>query len=177
MTPETIKYFDSLTATYTDNIRSSDYRACTMLFLLTVSVPTIVTFRDEFPSYLPVFGLLILPLFGIIILILSIYPRFIVTPGFPFYYRRSISPADFVLPPDDESQLLALFRNRCAALATIFYWKMRYFRIALGISLSYLVLVLMLVAGEIAREAALPKFSQVAPTQSGQQCQPTHSNR
>src|SRR5271166_5137176 len=154
MTPETIKYFESLTAIYTDNIRSSDYRACTVLFLLAISISTIVAFRDELPASVPIFVLLIFPLFAIILLILSIYPRFIVTPGFPFYFRRSITPADFVGPPEEESELLALFRNRCAALATIFYWKMHYFRIALGISLFYLAILLILTFGGIIHELA-----------------------
>lgn len=154
MKPETIKYFDSLADVYTDNIRSSDYRACTVLFLLAISISTLVAFRDELPASVPIFVLLILPLFAIILLVLSIYPRFIVTPGFPFYFKRFITPADFVGPPEEDSELLALFRNRCAALATIFYWKMHYFRIALGISLFYLAVLVILTFGGVIHELA-----------------------
>ena len=162
MSPDTSKYFDNLTAIYTDNIRSTDYRACTVLFLLTVSVPTIVAFREELPNSVPLYILLLIPLCGIILLIVSIYPRFIVTPGFPFYFRRNISPADFILPPDDDGELLTLFRNRCAALATIFYWKMHYFRIALAASLVYLAMLLVLTLGGIFHEFAAPPAPQQA---------------
>ena len=147
MTPETIKYFDSLMDIYTDNIRSLDYRAGTTLVLLGVSIPIIVAFRNELPASIPIFAVLMAPLGAILLLIASIYPHFIVTPGFPFYFKRSIAPADFVVPPDDESELLALFRNRCAALAKIFYWKMHAFRIALGVSLIYFAVLLGLTVG------------------------------
>ena len=58
MTPEAIKYFENLTAVYTDNIRSVDYRALSVLFFLSVSIPSIVAFRDELPFSLPIFILL-----------------------------------------------------------------------------------------------------------------------
>ena len=60
---------------------------------------------------------ILVPLFAIILLILAIYPRFVVTPGFPFFVKRSVRPEDFVTPPDDEKEFFALFRDRCAALA------------------------------------------------------------
>jgi hypothetical protein len=91
--------------------------------------------------------LLLLPLFAIILLILAIYPRFVVTPGFPFFVKRSVRPDDFVTPPDDEEELLALFRNRCAALAEILYWKIVLFRIAMAACLLYLVILFALSIG------------------------------
>jgi hypothetical protein len=91
--------------------------------------------------------LLLLPLFAIILLILAIYPRFVVTPGFPFFTKRSVRPEDSVTPPDDEEELPALFRNRCAALAKILYWKIVLFRTAMGAGLIYLVILFVLSIG------------------------------
>ena len=166
MTPETIKYFESLMAMYSDNNRSADSRASTVLFVIAVTIPTIVRFRDELPELIPMYILLTLPLCAIIVLILSIFPRFIAIDGFPFYFSRSVTPADFVLPPDDDSEILSLYRKRCAALATIFYWKMYYFRIALSISLVYLAILLVLTLGGMFHGMAAPHVSEAPPVQS-----------
>jgi hypothetical protein len=88
--------------------------------------------------------LLLLQLFAIILLVLAIYPRFVVIPGFPFLVKRSIAPDDFVTPPDDDNELLALFRVCCAALAKILYWKILFFRIAMGACLIYLGILFVL---------------------------------
>ena len=149
MSPDTIKYFEGLLAVYTDNIRISDIKSNIILFFLSISVPTVVAFRAQLPVYVPLLLLLLLPLFSIILLILAIYPRFVVTPGFPFFVRRSVSPDDFVTPPDDEKELLALFRNRCAALAKILYWKIVLFRIAMGACLIYLAILFALSIGGV----------------------------
>ena len=147
MSPETIKYFEGLLSIYTDNIRISDIKSNIILFFLTVSIPTVVAFRAQLPVYVPLLLLLLLPLFAIILLILAIYPRFVVTPGFPFFVKRSVRPEDFVTPPDDEEELLALFRNRCAALAKILYWKIVLFRIAMAACLIYLAILFLLSIG------------------------------
>jgi len=149
MSPDTIKYFESLLGVYTDNIRISDVKSNIILFLLTFSIPTMVAFRAQLPVYIPLLLLLLLPLFAIILLILAIYPRFVVTPGFPFFVKRSVSPDEFVTPPDDEEELLALFRNRCAALAKILYWKVVLFRIAMGACLIYLAILFVLSIGGV----------------------------
>ncbi len=52
-------------------------------------------------------------------------------------------------PPDDEKELLALFRNRCAALAQILYWKIVLFRIAMGACLIYLAILFVLSIGGV----------------------------
>jgi hypothetical protein len=147
MSPDTIKYFEGLLAIYTDNIRISDIKSNIILFLLTFSMPTVAAFRAQLPVYVPLLLLLLLPLFSIILLILAIYPRFVVTPGFPFFVKRSVSPDEFVTPPDDEEELLALFRNRCAALAKILYWKVVLFRIAMSACLIYLTILFVLLIG------------------------------
>ena len=74
MSPDTIKYFEGLLAVYTDNIRISDIKSNIILFFLTVSIPTVVAFRAQLPTYVPLLLLLLLPLFAIILLILAIYP-------------------------------------------------------------------------------------------------------
>jgi hypothetical protein len=147
LSPETIKYFDTLLAIYTDNIRISDVKSNIILFFLAISIPTIVAFRAQLPLYVPLFLLLLLPLFSIILLILAIYPRFVATPGFPFFIRREVRAGDFVTPPEDADELLDLFRNRCAALAKILYWKVFLFRIAIGVSLFYLAILFFLAIG------------------------------
>jgi hypothetical protein len=58
---------------------------------------------------MPLLLLLLLPLFSIILLVLAIYPRYVVTPGFPFFIKRSVEPEDFVTPPDDDKELLLSF--------------------------------------------------------------------
>jgi hypothetical protein len=149
MSPETIKYFEGLLTTYTDNIRISDIKSNIILFILAFSIPTVAAFRTQLPFYMPLYLLLLLPLFSIIVLVLAIYPRFVVTPGFPFFIKRSVVPEDFVTPPDDEKELLALFRTRCAALARILYWKIFLFRIAMGGCLIYLAVLFLLAIGGV----------------------------
>ena len=78
---------------------------------------------------------------AIILLMLAIYPRFVVIPGFPFYVRRSMRHDDFVMPPEDGKDFLVLYRHRCAALANILYWKIFLFRIAMVLCLVYLVIL------------------------------------
>jgi hypothetical protein len=114
MSPDTVKYFEGLLAVYTDNIRISDIKSNIILFFLAISIPTVAAFRTQLPFYMPIFLLLLLPLFSIILLVLAIYPRFVATPGFPFFIKRSVTADDFVSPPDDDGELLALFRTRCA---------------------------------------------------------------
>jgi|SRR5208282_5308905 len=149
MSPDTIKYFESLLTIYTDNIRISDIKSNIILFFLAISIPTVAAFRTQLPPYVPLFLLLLLPLFSIILLVLAIYPRFVVIPGFPFFIKRSAGPGDFVTPPDDDNELLALFRTRCAALAKILYWKILFFRIAMGACLIYLAILFALAIGGI----------------------------
>ena len=98
---------------------------------------------------MPFFVLLLLPLFSIILLVLAIYPRFVLTPGFPFFIKRSVDPNDFVTPPDDDTELLALFSTRCAALAKILYWKIFLFRIAMAACLVYLAVLFVLALGAV----------------------------
>ena len=149
MSPDTIKYYEGLLAVYTDNIRISDIKSNIILFFLAISIPTVAAFRAQLPLYMPLFLLLLLPLFSIILLVLAIYPRFVPTPGFPFLIKRSVRPDEFVAQPDDDKELLALFRVRCAALAKILYWKIILFRIAMGACLIYLAVLFALAIGGV----------------------------
>jgi hypothetical protein len=149
MSPDTVKYFEGLLTVYTDNIRISDIKSNIILFFLAISIPTVAAFRAQLPTYVPFFLLLLLPLFSIIALVLAIYPRFVVAPGFPFFIKRSVEPEDFVSPPDDDTELLALFRARCAALAKILYWKIVLFRIAMASCLIYLAVLFVLALGGV----------------------------
>ncbi len=149
MSPDTIKYFEGLLTVYTDNIRISDIKSNIILFFLAISIPTVAAFRTQLPFYMPIFLLLLLPLFSIILLVLAIYPRFVLTPGFPFFIKRTVDPEDFVTPPDDDKELLALFRVRCAALAKILYWKIFLFRIAMVGCLIYLAVLFLLATGGV----------------------------
>jgi hypothetical protein len=147
MSPDTTKYFEGLLTVYTDNIRISDVKSNIILFFLSISIPTVVAFREQLPAHVPLLLLLLLPIFSIILLILAIYPRFVATPGFPFFVRAAVGPDDFVCPPEDDSDLLALFKVRCAALAKILYWKILLFRIAMVACLLYLAIIFVLAAG------------------------------
>lgn len=149
MSPDTVKYFEGLLAVYTDNIRISDLKSNIILFFLAISIPTVAAFRAQLPISMPIFLLLLLPLFSIILLVLAIYPRFVSTPGFPFFIKRSVTADDFVSPPDDDTELLALFRTRCAALAKILYWKICLFRIAMASCLIYLAVLFVRALGGV----------------------------
>ncbi len=148
MSPDTIKYFEGLLTVYTDNIRISDIKSNIILFFLAISIPTVAAFRTQLPFYMPIFLLLLLPLFSIILLVLAIYPRFVLTPGFPFFIKRTVDPEDFVTPPDDDKSS-RLFRVRCAALAKILYWKIFLFRIAMVGCLIYLAVLFLLAIGGV----------------------------
>jgi hypothetical protein len=118
-------------------------------FILAFSIPTVAPFRAQLPSFIPLYLLLLLPLFSIIALVLAIYPRFVITPGFPFFIKRSVVPDDFKAPPENDEELLALFRIRCAALAKILYWKILLFRIAMASCLLYLAVLFLLAIGGV----------------------------
>jgi hypothetical protein len=98
--------------------------------------------------------------------VLAIYPRFVVTPGFPFFIKRSVSPDDFVTPPDDDKELLALFQIRCAALAKILFWKIVHFRIAMASCLAYLAILAALAVGGVFLPSAdgKPVAMRMSPT-------------
>jgi hypothetical protein len=144
MLPETVSYYESLIGTYTDNIRNADTKSNIIIIVILFSISTVAGFRAQFPPYVPIYLLLLLPLCAIIVLLLAIYPRFVVIPGFPFYVRRSMRHDDFVMPPEDGKELMVLFRHRCAALANILYWKIFLFRIAMVLCLVYLVILVIL---------------------------------
>jgi hypothetical protein len=147
MCPDLVKYFEDLLSVYTDNIRASDFKSNVLIFFLSISISTVAAFRPELPHYIPMLLLLLLPVCSIILLILSLAPRFIAIPGYPFYLRRSMSPDAFVAPPEDAEAFLALLRHRCASLANILYWKIVLFRIAIGICLFYLTALSALALG------------------------------
>jgi hypothetical protein len=144
MAPETVRYYESLIGTYTDNIRNADTKSNIVIIVILFSISTVTAFRTQFPSFMPIYLLLLLPLCAIIVLILAIYPRFVVIPGFPFYVRRSVRHDDFVMPPEDGKELMALYRHRCRALANILYWKIFLFRIAMVLCLAYMVILVIL---------------------------------
>ena len=144
MSPETTSYFERLISTYTDNIRASDFRSNILIFFLSLSISTVTAFRAELPRHVPILILLIFPLCSIILLILSIYPRHFVVPGYPFYVSATIRPDAFPLPAEDDETTVAHLRNRCVVMAKILYWKMYYFRIAVVICLVYLTALLIL---------------------------------
>lgn len=162
MLPETVRYYESLISTYTDNIRNADNKSNIIIIVILFSISTVAAFRAQFPPYVPIYLLLLLPLLAIIILLLAIYPRFVVIPGFPFYVRRSLRHDDFVMPPEDGKELIVLFRHRCAALADILYWKIFLFRIAMVLCLAYLVILVIL-----ALLAGLSSFGVPHPPPSG----------
>ena len=141
MPPETVRYYEGLIGTYTDNIRNADTKSNIIIIVVLFSISTVTAFRNQFPSFMPIYLLLLLPLCAIIVLMLAIYPRFVVIPGFPFYVRRSMQHDDFVTPPEDGKDLLVLYRHRCAALANILYWKIFLFRIAMVLCLIYLIIL------------------------------------
>jgi hypothetical protein len=141
MPPETVRYYEGLIGTYTDNIRNADTKSNIIIIVILFSISTVTAFRNQFPSFMPIYLLLLLPLCAIIVLMLAIYPRFVVIPGFPFYVRRSMQHDDFVTPPEDGKDLLVLYRHRCAALANILYWKIFLFRIAMVLCLIYLIIL------------------------------------
>jgi hypothetical protein len=155
MSPDLSKYFEDLISVYTDNIRASDFKSNVLIFFLSISISTVAAFRPELPRYIPMLLLLLLPVCSIILLILSLAPRFIAIPGYPFYLRRSMSPEAFVTPPEDVEDFLALLRYRCASLANILYWKIILFRIAIGICLFYLAALVALALGGGLRAVAL----------------------
>jgi hypothetical protein len=141
MPPETVRYYEGLIGTYTDNIRNADTKSNIIIIVILFSISTVAGFRAQFPPYVPIYLLLLLPLCAIIVLLLAIYPRFVVIPGFPFYVRRSRGPVGFVMPPPEGEELMVLFRHRCAALANILYWKIFLFRIAMVLCLVYLIIL------------------------------------
>ena len=147
MSPDTIKYFEGLLSIYTDNIRISDIKSNIILFFLTVSIPTVVAFRAQLPVYVPLLLLLLLPLSAIILLILAIYPRFVVTPGFPFFVKRSARPRGFCDAAGRRGRAPRLVSQPLRRTRKILYWKIVLFRTAMAACLIYLAILFALSIG------------------------------
>jgi len=144
LSEEAVAYFERLIATYTENIRASDFRSNILIVFIAISVSPLMAFRGEFPRYIPMQLLVVIPLCSIILLLISIYPRFRVIPGYPFYVSRSASPDLFPLPADDPETILAQLRSRCLAFVKILYWKVFFFKIAIALCFIYLAALLAL---------------------------------
>jgi hypothetical protein len=144
LSPDTVTYFERLIATYTENIRASDFRSNILIVFIAISVGPLLAFRGEFPRYIPMQLLVVIPLCSIILLLISIYPRFRVIPGYPFFVSRFVSPDLFPLPADDDETVLAELRSRCVAFAKILYWKVFFFKIAIALCFIYLIALLAL---------------------------------
>jgi hypothetical protein len=144
MTDAKIKYFEQLIATYTDNIRASDFKSNILIFFLSISISAVTSFRAELPRFLPILLLLTLPLCSIIILITAIYPRFRAVSGFSFHVKSSVGLNDFLDPPEDDEAIVLQLRYRCVALADILYRKIALFKVSMVICLIYLVTLLLL---------------------------------
>ena len=158
MSPEKCRHFERLIDTYTDNIRASDVKSNIIGIMIIFSVSVLAIFRLEFPSWLPFYIILLLPMGSLFFIILSIYPRFSAFPGFPFYVKASISPTDFSAMPEDDNDLLDAYRKDCASLAKILYRKIMYFKIALGFCFLYFAILFVL---------AVAGVRNAAPTTTG----------
>jgi hypothetical protein len=116
--------------------------------MIIFSVSVLSIFRLDFPTWLPFYLILLLPLGSMFFIILSIYPRFSPSPGFPFYVRSIISPNDFAAMPEDDGEILNAYRKDCACLAVILYRKVLLFRIAMAFCFLYFsVLLILAIAG------------------------------
>jgi hypothetical protein len=146
MTEAKIKYFEQLIATYTDNIRASDFKSNILIFFLSISISAVTSFRGELPRLLPILILLIFPLSAIILLILAIYPGFRVVSGYSFLVHSSVGLDDILEPPEDEHAIVLQLRHRCVALANILYRKIALFKVSMVICLVYLFALLLLAA-------------------------------
>ena len=152
MSQDKRRLFERLIDTYTENIRASDVKSNVIGIMIIFSMSVLSIFRQDLPSWLPLYIILVVPMCSIFFLAVSIFPRFSTTPGLPFYVKREIGPTDFDIIPEEENDVLQLYRNECATLANILYRKVFHFRIAMAFCFLYFVLLFSLaIAGALTR--------------------------
>jgi hypothetical protein len=142
MSQDKCRFFERLTDTYTENIRASDVKSNIIGIMIIFSMSVLSIFRSDLPAWLPLYMILVLPMCAIFFLVISIFPRFSTAPSFPFYVKSAISPKDFDTIPEDESDLLRIYRDDCVSLGKILYWKVLYFKIAMVFCFLYFVVLL-----------------------------------
>jgi hypothetical protein len=135
--------YRGLIAGYTEAIRASDLKAnIGFLFVMFMMLPVLYNYT-RFPSYLPVTIVLLPFLIVYLCLFIVLWPRYSKRGSKNFLVSRNLTPADFdnVVETEDSIEQLKL---RCAVLSDILWWKTKFLRAGLLLSIVCVFVTLFL---------------------------------
>jgi hypothetical protein len=135
MSDSSVEHYRGLSATYTDAIRASDFKANIVMFFLSLTMGPIIFNHDKFPHFLTM-PILVAPfLIMFLALFVALVPRYPRRGRSSFFISGKATPQDFAYrgPNPNEAQDLQL---RVAILSDILYWKTMCLRVAFFICIA-----------------------------------------
>jgi len=122
MAQEPADYYRGLSASYTDAIRATDFKANIVMFFLSIVVGPIIGARDKLPAFLPLPVALAPFLLAFLCLFVVLLPRYPTRGRANFPVLRSPSLGDFRFVDNRDHEVTQL-QLRCAILSHILFWK------------------------------------------------------
>jgi hypothetical protein len=142
MAQEYAAYYQGLSASYTDAIRASDFKANIVIFFLSIVIGPVIGARDRLPEFLPLPVALSPFLVAFLCLFVALLPRYPRRGRANFPVLRTASPADFRFVAGLDHEVTQL-RLRCAILSHILFWK------TLCLRTSFFICMICVVAAEL----------------------------
>jgi hypothetical protein len=135
-------YYQGLSASYTDAIRASDFKANIVLFFLSIVLGPVIGARDKLPGFLPLPIVLVPFLLAFVCLFIALLPRYPKRGRSNFPVLRTATAGDFKFIADLDHEITQL-RLRCAILSHILFWK------TLCLRTSFFICMACVVAAEL----------------------------
>jgi hypothetical protein len=138
MAQEPADFYRGLSATYTDAIRGSDFKANIVIFFLSIVIGPVIGARDKLPAFLPLPVTLSPFVVAFVCLFVALLPRYPRRGRANFPVLRTASAEDFPFVADLDHEVTQL-RLRCAILSHILFWKTLCLRTAFFIGMACVV--------------------------------------
>ena len=137
-------YYRSLSATYTDAIRASDFKANIVMFFLSIVLGPVVAAQAKYPPFVTL-PLLVSPfLIVFLCLFLALIPRYPRRGRSNFLVSRTATPADFAFGGSSSAEATQL-QLRVAILSDILFWKTLCLRVSFFVCIATVTIVAALV--------------------------------
>ena len=135
--------YRGLIAGYTEAIRASDLKANIAFLFVAFMMGSVLYNYTDFPSYLPIPIVLIPFLVVYFCLFIVLVPRYPKRGAKNFLVSRNLTPGDFENVAETEDSIEQL-KLRCAVLSGILWWKTKFLRASLLLSIVSVFVTLFL---------------------------------
>ena len=115
-------YYRNMIGGFSDAIRISDFKANVAIVFVAIMMGPVLAFRDKYPSYLPLWIVLLPFLLIFFCLLVCLFPRYPRRGLVHFIIARNADPGVFP-PPGGVEVELERQQTLCAVLSEILYWK------------------------------------------------------